>query len=980
MNEKGTTETGHVLVVDDDLSIRRMFQQLLTTNGYRVSVAASGEEALFFLDLVTPDLILLDLNLPGLDGLETTKKIKSDPSKPFIPIMLVTARDEQKLKVRGLDAGADEYLVKPVDLMELLARVRALLRLQRSQRSLRAEQRKTEVLLQLTSALGKTLDIDQLLYHFLDYLADAVGAMRASIILNIGDQPRLFSSDQSRPLIPLPDILREGAAGWAVRSREPVIIAETRDDPRWIGNTPHHRLIRSAAVMPIVRDDQALGAITLVHHTPGYFTDYHIDLLRSVAAQCAFALDNAQLFQLTRKQKDLLERRAEELQRINEVSRFMAELMRPEQLIRLVVHLIYSTFGYPKIQMLMREAKDLVVRAASGENIETLGMGMRHSATEGFAGWVLEHCESLCITDAPSDVRYMWSEDDAVRSILAVPVMTSRDVFGVLKVTSNTPQAFDQDDVRLLETLSSQLGVALKNAQLFDTEQRRVRQLERVNHLSIAITAQLDVNANLHLGAEAMTTIFGVDTCGIAVTGYGFHEQPYLAFYTNHAIAPDSPLSFQLPLRQLADIELDDSRTFDVATSDKRLDQVRDILLRHHIDRLVLTPLISAGRHIGVIAMDISTLQDAFGYGDMTLLETVARLLSQVLENARLYREVEDERSTLNAVLRGAADPILLIDPRDQLILANRAADQRLALGNRIGETIANLHLEPDLQQALRNSNGALNHNLSNAAQEVTMSNGDSFSVSVAPVYSAESSLIGRVAVIQDITAIKKLERQEQERLRAVFRRYVSPQVVEEILVGGGDFGEPAEREVVVLFTDIRGYTTLTEGLPPRVLVEQVLNRYLTAMTEAMYEFGGTIDKFMGDGVIGVFGVPIARHDDIPRSLKAAMAMQQSFEQLRIRWREELNLDIGMGIGIGYGPAVVGNVGSDQRVDYTVIGDVVNTTSRLNGLAKAGEIIVSHHVIDRLPEDFDRSFLEELGPVSLRGKQEPHLIYRLLYT
>lgn len=122
---------------------------------------------------------------------------------------------------------------------------------------------------------------------------------------------------------------------------------------------------------------------------------------------------------------------------------------------------------------------------------------------------------------------------------------------------------------------------------------------------------------------------------------------------------------------------------------------------------------------------------------------------------------------------------------RDQLILANRAADQRLALGNRIGETIANLHLEPDLQHALRNTNGALNHNLSNAAQEVTMSNGDSFSVSVAPVYSAESSLIGRVAVIQDITAIKKLERQEQERLRRLPALCVNPQVVEEILVGG---------------------------------------------------------------------------------------------------------------------------------------------------------------------------------------------------
>lgn len=980
MNDQAASEAGHILVVDDDLSIRRMFQQLLTTNGYRVSVAASGEEALFFLDLVTPDLILLDLNLPGLDGLQTTEKIKSDPSKPFIPIMLITARDEQKLKVKGLDAGADEYLVKPVDLMELLARVRALLRLQRSQRSLRAEQRKTEVLLQLTSALGKTLDIDQLLYHFLDYLADAVGAMRASIILNVGDQPRLFSSDQSRPLIPLPDILREGAAGWAVRSREPVIIDETRDDPRWIGNTPSHRLVRSVAVMPIVRDEKALGAITLVHHTPGYFNDYHIDLLRSVAAQCAFALDNAQLYQLTSTQKDLLERRAEELQRINEVSRFMAELMRPEQLIRLVVHLIHSTFNYQKIQMLMREGKDLVIRAAAGKDMDNLGLGIRQAAAEGFAGWVLEHCESLCITDAPSDIRDMMSEKDSVRSILAVPVMTSRDVFGVLKVTSDVAHAFNQDDVRLLETLSSQLGVALKNAQLFDTEQRRVRQLERVNHLSIAITAQLDVNANLHLASEAMTTIFGVDTCGIAVTGYGFHDQPYLAFHSNRSLSSSSSLTFPLPLRQLADIQLDEPCIFDSSAADERLDPVRDILRRQHIDRVVLTPLITAGQHIGVIAMDVSTLQDAFGHGDLTLLETVARLLSQVLENARLYREVEDERSTLNAVLRGAADPILLIDPRDQLILANRAADQRLALGNRIGESIATLHLEPDLQQALSTSNGLANHNQSNSAQEVTMSNGDSFSVSVAPVYSAESSLIGRVAVIQDITAIKELERQKQERLRGVFRRYVSPQVVEEILAGGGNFGEPVEREVVVLFADIRGYTTLTEGLPPRILVEQVLNRYLTAMTEVMYHYGGTIDKFMGDGVIGVFGVPIARHDDIPRSLKAAIAMQQSFERLRYGWREGLNLDIGMGVGIGYGPAVVGNVGSDQRVDYTVIGDVVNTASRLNGLAKAGDIIISHHVVERLPEDFDRSALQELGPVALKGKQEPHLVYRLNYS
>jgi adenylate cyclase len=264
---------------------------------------------------------------------------------------------------------------------------------------------------------------------------------------------------------------------------------------------------------------------------------------------------------------------------------------------------------------------------------------------------------------------------------------------------------------------------------------------------------------------------------------------------------------------------------------------------------------------------------------------------------------------------------------------------------------------------------------------EVLLPDGSTFSVSVASVYvGAENELIGRVAVIQDITASRELERREQERLRNVFRRYVSPQVAEEVLAGGVDFGEPAEREVVVLFADIRGYTTLTEGLPPRILVEQVLNRYFTAMTEAMYRHDGTIDKFMGDGIIGLFGVPIARPDDVQRSLFAAVEMQRAFAELRKAWRIELGREIGIGIGLSYGPAVVGNIGSEQRLDYTVIGDVVNTASRLNGLAEAGEIVISHSLVDALePGTTLPGTLHARGPVVLKGKQEPHQVYHIVY-
>jgi adenylate cyclase len=162
--------------------------------------------------------------------------------------------------------------------------------------------------------------------------------------------------------------------------------------------------------------------------------------------------------------------------------------------------------------------------------------------------------------------------------------------------------------------------------------------------------------------------------------------------------------------------------------------------------------------------------------------------------------------------------------------------------------------------------------------------------------------------------------------------------------------------------------------------VEQVLNRYFTAMTEALYRHDGTIDKFLGDGVIGLFGVPIARPDDIQRSLFAAVEMQRAFAELHRGWRRELGRDIGLGIGMSYGRAVVGNIGSTQRIDYTVIGDVVNTANRLNGLAQAGQIVVSHSLVDELAPDTPLpGALQQLGRFALKGKQDPHLVYEIIY-
>ncbi len=940
-----TTELAHILVVDDDPSIRRMLQLLLNDTGYRVSTASSGEETLAYLDLVTPDLILMDLMLPGINGQEVTARIKADTTKPFIPVILITGQSDQRSKVLSLDAGADDFLSKPVEFAELLARVRGMLRLQRSQRSLRAEQRKTELLLHLTRELGATLDLDQLLTHFLDRLATAIGAVRASIILTINERPRMYSSSRNSATLPLEDILREGIAGWVLRERQPAIIEDTRDDERWVASTTHQRMVRSVAAVPIIREGQALGVITLVHHTPGYFTEEHLDLLDSVAAQSAIALENAELFRLTRSQKELLERRAEELQRINQVSRHLTELMRPEQLLRLVAHLVHHTFGYPIVSILLRDDEDLVVRAVAGDMNAESRMGMRIPGGRGITGWVATNQEPLNIPDVRLDARYIpFGDSDWTRSELTVPILTAREVFGALDVESDRVGAFGPNDITLLSTLAGQIGVALENAQLFDTEQRRVRQLGQVNNLSVALTAQLDSTEDLRIAADAIATIFGIDQCGIVVADSDARGGARIAARAPAPPSPGVPLRFSLPLQQIAAaVELRLPTLIPAIADDERLRPLLPLLERGGIESLALAPLMSGGRQSGLIVIDTSNDSNQFGVAELTLLETIASLIAQMIENARLYRTVEDERSTLNAVLGSAADPILLIGPREQLLLVNRAAEQRLGISAEPGQLLESLLVQADLLQALGVGNGhsyAMPH-------EVTLPGGETFSISVAPVRGADNQMIGRVAVLQDITATRPI------------------------------IWLSAPRTGVA---DLRGYTALTEGIEPRMLVEQVLNRYFTAMTDVLYRHAGTIDKFLGDGIIGVFGTPIVHEDDVQRSLVAAVDLQRAFAELRRAWRTELDLDIGMGIGMGYGSAIIGNIGSAQRQDYTLIGDVVNTANRLGSLARPGQILVSHRLVDALARDWRAPWsLRAIDRVALKGKQEPHLIYEIVY-
>ncbi len=208
------------------------------------------------------------------------------------------------------------------------------------------------------------------------------------------------------------------------------------------------------------------------------------------------------------------------------------------------------------------------------------------------------------------------------------------------------------------------------------------------------------------------------------------------------------------------------------------------------------------------------------------------------------------------------------------------------------------------------------------------------------------------------------------------FKRYVSHQVAEEILKDPDVFAKSlkgTKKRITAFFGDIRGFTPISEQLPPEEVVA-FLNFYLTEMTTIIFANEGTIDKFMGDCIMAVFGAPVEHSDDVYRAVKSGVEIQKRIEEMNKQRVTEGKQDIHVGIGINYGEAVVGNIGSTQRLEYTVIGDSVNTAARLQTVAKGGEIVVSDSVHREVKDHFNFIPME---PVKVKGKARSLKVWKI---
>lgn len=314
------TDPGTILVVDDLPANRKLLTDLLLTKGYDVLAAASGEEALAIVDNERPGLVLLDVLMPGLTGYDVCRKIRENPATAHVPIVLVTSLDPAEERIKGIEAGADDFLTRPVNQAELLARVRSLLRIRALHDQVQAqseqladwnrtlEQRVQEHLAQLHSLLEvsqlltSSLEIDELLRLILATVSRLMHADTSSVLLV---DPATGDLVYRVPVGPAGEHLQElrlkageGVVGWVVKEKRPALVNDAQRDARVHALSGKLAVAppRSILAVPLMDRERVIGAIEVLNTTrPREFTQHDLDLLTGLAAHASVALRNARL-------------------------------------------------------------------------------------------------------------------------------------------------------------------------------------------------------------------------------------------------------------------------------------------------------------------------------------------------------------------------------------------------------------------------------------------------------------------------------------------------------------------------------------------------------------------------------------------------------------------------------------------------------------------------------------------------------------
>jgi adenylate cyclase len=413
------------------------------------------------------------------------------------------------------------------------------------------------------------------------------------------------------------------------------------------------------------------------------------------------------------------------------------------------------------------------------------------------------------------------------------------------------------------------------------------------------------------------------------------------------------------------------------AKEDPRFNGTESIIA-YNLRSILCVPLMVKSYLIGVIYTDNRLRSGIFSDAERDLIIAFANQASVAIENARLFaslrqtlEEVTELKNLMDNVFASITSGVITADIWDQITLANHAAETILGqasadiIGRRLDEIFPSIagDIMPQVSSVRFTDQTFTDIELNHHHPQRGNLN---WRLNLSPLKDGSQITQGVTIVLDDLTERKRLEGQ-----RKLFERMVSPAVIRQLdpdslsLVG-------KRTDITVLFADIRGFTSFSETQTPEKLVA-ILNRYLAAAAEAVLDQEGTVDKFLGDAVMAWFNAPVPQPDHTLRAVRAAIILRNTVLGLHSEVPPEAKLSFG--VGIHYGDAVLGLIGTEKRLEYTAIGDSVNTTKRLQENAWHNQIVISDAAYQRVK---DQVRVLPMDPMQVKGKREPIPVYEIL--